>query len=94
MTLAVAYVLGLLVAALWLFAKDYLPLDVTAIILLLLLVIPPGILTPAEALAGFGSETIVILITLFVLTAGVTRTGVVERRPAPGLDRRPPYSCR
>lgn len=79
MTLAVAYVLALLVLALFLFAKDYLPIDVTSLIVLLLLVLPPGILTPAEALAGFGSETIVVLISLFVVTAGVTRTGVVER---------------
>jgi di/tricarboxylate transporter len=79
LTLAVAYVLALLVLALFLFAKDFLPLDVTALIVLLLLVLPPGILTPAEALAGFGSETIMILVALFVLTAGVTRTGVVER---------------
>jgi di/tricarboxylate transporter len=79
LTLAVAYVLALLVLALFLFAKDYLPIDVTSLIVLLLLVLPPGLLTPEEALAGFGSETIVILISLFVLTAGVTRTGVVER---------------
>jgi len=79
MTFEVAYVLLLLVAALVLFARDVLPLDVTSLILLLLLVLPPKILTPAEALAGFGSETIITLVSLFVLTAGITRTGVVER---------------
>lgn len=79
MTFEVAYVLLLLTAALVLFAREVLPLDVTALILLLLLVLPPGILTPAEALAGFGSETIITLVSLFVLTAGITRTGVVER---------------
>jgi di/tricarboxylate transporter len=79
MTFPIAYVLGLLVVALVLFATDRVPLDITALILLLLLVLPPAILTPAEALAGFGSETIVVLISLFVLTAALTRTGVVER---------------
>jgi di/tricarboxylate transporter len=39
----------------------------------------PGVLTPGEAFAGFGSDTIVILVSLFVLTAAVSRTGVVER---------------
>lgn len=72
------YVLGLLVVALVLFARSSTPLDVTALIILILLVLP-GVLTPTEALAGFGSETIAILISLFVLTAAISRTGVIER---------------
>ncbi|HUR28719.1 MAG TPA: SLC13 family permease, partial [Planctomycetota bacterium] len=83
MTLAAAYVLGLTVFALALFASDRLRVDVAALILLLLLTIPepwiPGLLEAREAVAGFGSETIVVLIALFVLTEGVVRTGVVER---------------
>jgi di/tricarboxylate transporter len=78
MTWEAGYVLAVLVAALILFSRDAIPLDVTALVVLLLLVLP-GVLTPPEALAGFGSETIVVLISLFVLTAAVTRTGVVER---------------
>src|SRR5262249_41906125 len=51
-----------------------------ALILLLLLLLPPAsILTPAEAFEGFGSDTILTLVALFIVTAGVTRTGVVER---------------
>jgi di/tricarboxylate transporter len=72
------YVLALLVVALVLFSREAIPLDVTALIVLLLLVVP-GVLTPGEAFAGFGSDTIVILVSLFVLTAAVSRTGVVER---------------
>ncbi len=79
MTFPIAYVLGLLVLSLVLFSTDRVPLDVTALILLLMLVLPPGILTPAEAMAGYGSETIIILICLFVVTSALTRTGVVER---------------
>jgi di/tricarboxylate transporter len=79
MTWEIGYTLFLLLAGLVLFSREFLPIDVVALILLLLLVLPPGILTPAEAFAGFGSETIVTLIALFVVTAGVTRTGVVER---------------
>ncbi len=79
MTWEVGYVLLLLLAGLLLFSREVVPVDVAALILLLLLVLPPGILTPSEALAGFGSETIVTLVALFVVTAGVTRTGVVER---------------
>ena len=78
MTLPIAYVLMLLVAALVLFASDKLSVDVVGLIVLLALAIP-GVLTPKEALASFGTDTILILISLFVLTAGVVRTGVVER---------------
>lgn len=78
MTLEIGYVLALLVVALVLFASDLLSVDVVGLIVLLLLAIP-RVLTPAEALSSFGNDTILILVSLFVLTAGVVRTGVVER---------------
>jgi di/tricarboxylate transporter len=80
MSFEMAYVLGLLVVGLILFTRDTLPVDVVSLILLLLLILPPAsILTPAEAFAGFGSDTIILLVALFIVTAAVTRTGVVER---------------
>ena len=78
MTLPIAYVLGLLVVGLVLFGWDYFSVDVVALLLLLSLTIP-GVLTPTEALQGFGNDTLIVLISLFILTAGVVRTGVVER---------------
>ena len=78
MTLEIAYVLSLIVVALVLFATEFLRIDVVGLLLLLALTVP-GIITPEQALAGFGNETIAILVGLFVLTAGVTETGVVER---------------
>ena len=78
MTLEIGYLLLLLVAALALFASDRLRIDVVALMLLLAVTIP-GVVTPAQALAGFGSETILVLIALFVLTEGIIKTGVVER---------------
>ncbi len=78
MTLAIGYVLALLVVALALFAWDVLPVDIVALILLLFLTVPK-VLTPQEALAGFGDDTIIVLISLFILSAGVVKTGVVER---------------
>lgn len=78
MGLPAAYVLALVVVAIVLFAIDALRVDVVAVLLLLALVVP-GVLTPERALAGFGSDTIVTLGSLFVLTEGVQRTGLVER---------------
>ena len=78
MNLEIAYLLFLIALALVLFATERLPIGVVGLLLLLALSIP-GIISPSQALAGFGSETIFILIGLFVLTAGITQTGVVER---------------
>ncbi len=78
MTLEIGYVLALLVVALVLFASELVSVDVAGLIVLLLLAIP-RVLTPREALSSFGDDTILILISLFVLTAGIVRTGVVER---------------
>jgi di/tricarboxylate transporter len=77
-TFEIGYVLGLLVVSLVLFASDKLSVDVVGLIVLLALAIP-RVLSPKEALAGFADNTILLLISLFVLTAGIVRTGVVER---------------
>jgi di/tricarboxylate transporter len=78
MTLAIGYVLLLLAVALILFALDKLSVDVVGLIVLLALAIP-RVLSAKEALSGFADDTILLLISLFVLTAGIVRTGVVER---------------
>jgi len=78
MTLEIGYILLLIVVALGLFASEIVAIDVVGIILLLALAVP-GIIAPGEALAGFGSETLMVLIGLFILTAGIRETGVVER---------------
>jgi di/tricarboxylate transporter len=77
-TLPIAYVLALLVVALVLFAWDKFSVDVVGLLVVLLLA-GGRVLKPDEALSGFGNETILLLISLFVLTAGIVRTGVVER---------------
>jgi di/tricarboxylate transporter len=78
MTLSIGYVFALLALGLVLFAWERWSIDAVALILLLGLAIP-GLLTPTEAIAGFADSTIIVLISLFVLTAGVVKTGVVER---------------
>jgi len=78
MTLAAGYVLALVLVALVLFAIDAIRVDVVALLLLLALVIP-GVLPADKALAGFGSNTIITLASLFILTEGVQRTGLIER---------------
>lgn len=73
----IAVVLGLLVLAVVLFARETLPVDVLTLVLLLALV-GTGTVTVATAFSGFSSEIIVMLASLFVLGGALQETGVVE----------------
>ena len=73
----VTLILILFVAALVLFATEWLPVDVTALGLLSALLLF-GLLTPREAFAGFGSDTVLTLASLFILTRVLLRAGVIE----------------
>jgi di/tricarboxylate transporter len=75
--LLIALVLILVVVAIVLFSLEFIPLDVSALILLSLLLII-GVVSPGEAFSGFGSETVVMIAGLFVMTTALVKTGVVE----------------
>ncbi|MGH9361585.1 MAG: SLC13 family permease [Thermoanaerobaculia bacterium] len=77
MTLPIFLVLALLVAAVVAFSFEWLSVDVTTLIILVDLDLS-GTLTFAEAFAGFASEIIVILASIFVLTGALMKTGVVD----------------
>lgn len=61
-----------------LFVSDRLRLDLVALLALLALSLT-GILTPAEALAGFSNPLVVMIAALFVVAAAMVRTGLAER---------------
>lgn len=73
----IALVIGLLMISIALFASEKIPVDVITIGLLLVLLIL-GILTPAEALAGFGSDFIAMLASIFVISAAMQKAGLLE----------------
>jgi di/tricarboxylate transporter len=77
MTLAIFLLLVILVVALLLFSFEWVPADVTALGVLLALILL-GLLPLEEAFAGFGSETVMLLLGLLIMTAALMRTGVVE----------------
>jgi di/tricarboxylate transporter len=77
MTFPIFLVLALLAAAVVVFSFEWLPVDVTTLLLLVVLVLS-GTLTFAEAFAGFASEIIIILASIFVLTGALMKTGVVD----------------
>jgi di/tricarboxylate transporter len=68
-------ILGVTIA---LFVSDRIRLDLVALLSLLALALT-GILTPAEALAGFSDPVVIMIAGLFVVGAGIFRTGVAER---------------
>lgn len=77
MTGEIALLLTLLVGATLFFAFEWVPTDVVALSVLVILVLT-GLLTTDEAFAGFGSDTFILLLGLLILTAALNRTGVVE----------------
>jgi len=60
-----------------LFSLERLPADVIALGILLTLVLT-GLLPPEQPFAGFGSDTVMMIFGLLVLTAALVRTGVVD----------------
>ena len=75
MTGEVLFVFGLLLVIILLFVSNRLRLDIVAIIVVLILMIS-GLLSPAEALAGFGDPVVLLIAGLFVVGEGLVRTGV------------------
>ncbi len=77
MTPEILLLLGLLIAVIVLFATEALSIDVVTLLLLLVLM-GTGILTPSEAFAGFSSEVIVALASVFVITGALQESGVID----------------
>lgn len=77
MDIQIGLVLGTVVAALILFSIERIPVDVTALGILVFLIVT-GLLPAEEAFAGFGSEVVVMMLGLLILVAALTRTGVTD----------------
>jgi di/tricarboxylate transporter len=69
--------LSILVAAILLFSFEWVSADVVALGVLVTLILT-GLLPAEQAFAGFGSDTVIMILGLLILTAALGRTGVVE----------------
>lgn len=69
-----AIVLGLLAAAIAMFAMNKPRMDAVGLIMLTILPFT-GVITMSESLAGFSDPNIVLLGALFVIGEGLVRTG-------------------
>jgi di/tricarboxylate transporter len=77
MTPDIAVCLAILGVAIVLFAWDRIPADVIALGVMLA-VIGTGLLPADKAFAGFGSDTVMMILGLLVMSAGLIQTGVVD----------------
>jgi di/tricarboxylate transporter len=77
MTPEIAICLSILAGAVLLFAWDRIPADVIALGVMLA-IIATGLLPPNRAFAGFSSDTVLMILGLLIMSAGLVQTGVVE----------------
>jgi len=75
MTTEIVFVLCVLLSLIVLFVIDRIRIDLVAILGLLALMFG-GILTPSEAVAGFGDTTVVLIASLMIVGDGLFQTGV------------------
>ncbi len=77
MTLQIAIVILVLLAALVLFVTEWLRMDVVALLVLGALAVT-GLVSPTQALAGFSNAAVVTVWAMFILSEGLARTGVAN----------------
>lgn len=77
MTLDIAIVLGILLISLVLFVSEKIRMDVTALLVLSALILSNQ-LTPQQAVAGFSNAAVVAVWAMFILSDGLTRTGIAD----------------
>lgn len=73
----IALTLGVVVLALVMFVAEWLPVDVTALCIAILLM-ALGLVTPEEGISGFGNPATITVMAMFILSAGIARTGVIQ----------------
>lgn len=77
LTFDIALVLIILAAAFVLFVTEWLRMDVVALLVLGTLAVT-GLVTPEQSLEGFANPAVVTVWAMFMLSAGLTQTGVAQ----------------
>ena len=75
--MSITITLGILVFALISFAMEWLPVDFTALIVAILLMVF-GIVTPEEGISGFSNPATITVMAMFIISAGISRTGAIQ----------------
>jgi di/tricarboxylate transporter len=77
MTPEIILALSILIVAVIFLITEWIPMEVTALLSLGAVALT-GLVTPAEALAGFSNPAVVTVWAVFILSGGLTRTGVAN----------------
>jgi di/tricarboxylate transporter len=75
--MTIVLTLGIVVLALVCFVGEWFPADVTAIIVMVALM-ASGLVTPEEGISGFSNSATITVLAMFILSAGIARTGAVQ----------------
>jgi di/tricarboxylate transporter len=73
----IALVLSILAVAIVFLITEWIPLEVTALLSLGAVALT-GLVNPVEALAGFSNPAVITVWAVFILSGGLTRTGVAN----------------
>ena len=76
--MSIALTLGVTIVALVLFIVEIFPADITALSVMVALILL-GQVTPEEGIAGFSSPATITVMAMFILSAGVARTGILQQ---------------
>ncbi len=76
--MSIALTLGVTAVALVLFIFEWLPADVTALGVMVALMVL-GLVSPEEGIAGFSNSATITVMAMFILSAGIARTGALQR---------------
>jgi len=73
-------VLGVVALAILLFVTERLPVDVTAILIMVVLTLlePWTTITPRAAISGFANEATITVLAMLILSSGISQTGLVQ----------------
>lgn len=73
----IALTLAVVVLALIAFIVEWLPVDLTALSISILLIVL-GLITPEEGISGFSNSATITVMAMFILSSAVTKTGVLQ----------------
>ncbi|MDH3480523.1 MAG: SLC13 family permease [Gammaproteobacteria bacterium] len=77
MTFEIALVLGILAVSLVLFISEVIRMDLVALLVLGALAVT-GLVDSSEAFAGFSNSAVITVWAMFILSEGLTRTGIAD----------------
>jgi di/tricarboxylate transporter len=81
LTVGIVIVFAIIVAALVMFVWEPVPIDVTAIgVMVVLMVLGPWTeISPEEGLSGFSNSATITILAMMILSEGIRRTGVIQK---------------